>query len=169
MGNFRIYGGVNTSAPTQIVQSSATTWGALKAELLSQGIMNGNMSAAIKENQVGLSVDGYTLPVGIGTGRDGQRTDAYDFTVVLTASKMKSGGEVSLVDVEETILAFRHRLHEEIDEALDDMVDTLQDDGLDIEVSNTYADTTSSSDRVVSTSRDSDCDDCAEFQKQIAG
>ena len=70
MGNFRIYGGINTSNATQIIQSSATTWGVLKQELQDKGIMNSNMSAAIKENQVGLSVDGYTLPTGIGTGNN---------------------------------------------------------------------------------------------------
>lgn len=163
MGNFRIYGGVNTSNATQIIQSSATTWGVLKQELQDKGIMNSNMSAAIKENQVGLSVDGYTLPTGIGTGRGGERTNDYDFTVVLTASKMKSGGVVNISDVEASLLVFRQELHASIDSKIDDLIDNLNSDGLDIEQSNTYEESLST-ERTVTTSSKEDCEDCDELE-----
>lgn len=175
MGVFRIYGGINTSNATQIIQSSATTWGTLKQELQDKGIMNSNMSAAIKENQVGLSVDGYTLPTGIGTGRNGERTNDYDFTVVLTASKMKSGGTVNISDVEDSIKQAREEFHEDlndcsiseihdkVDEILDNMIDNLNSDGLDIEQSNTYEDSVST-ERTATTASKADCPDCDELE-----
>lgn len=159
----RIYGGINTSNATQIIQSGATTWGTLKQELLDKGIMNSNMSAAIKENQVGLSVDGYTLPTGIGTGRGGERTNDYDFTVVLTASKMKSGGTVNISDIEASLLVFRTELHASIDSQIDNLVDMLVGDGLDIEQSNTYEESVST-ERTVTTSSKENCEDCDELE-----
>ena len=164
MGNFRIYGGINTSNATQIIQSSATTWGELKQELLggNNPIMNSNMSAAIKENQVGLSIDGYTLPSGIGTGRNGERTNDYDFTVVLTASKMKSGGIVNISDIETSLLIFRKELHESIDSEIYNLIDVLVDNGLEIEQSNIYV--ASPSERVAEISSKVDCPDCDELE-----
>jgi hypothetical protein len=60
------------------INSSATTWGELQAELKAQGIDPNNMKGMVKESKTTLENTGAVLP-----------TD--NFTLFLTPTKVKSG------------------------------------------------------------------------------
>jgi hypothetical protein len=60
----------------QTVDSNATTWGQLKAEI--SNIMNGDMKVTVRETRVDLVHEDAVLPTG-------------DFTIFLFPAKVKSG------------------------------------------------------------------------------
>jgi len=72
----KIYTAQNDSL--QQIESSATTWGELKAEMKAAAISADGMKATVKTLKVTLENDGAALPEG-------------EFTIFLTAAKMKSG------------------------------------------------------------------------------
>lgn len=67
------------------LETSATTWGQLKQELQQEGLLSGEMKAAVKELGTTLDVDSAALPTGQGIGGD------HDFTLFLSPVKTKSG------------------------------------------------------------------------------
>ena len=68
---------------------NATTWGQLKTELASQGLITSDMKPTVKETQSSFEGDSAPLPEGLGKNVNGETT--HDFTLFLTATKTKSG------------------------------------------------------------------------------
>ena len=176
MKKIRIHGAVNTADVVKIIDSNSSTWTELKDELVSNGMMNSNMYAVIRENQVVMNLGGYELPSGIGQGKGRVSTNAYDFTLMLTTDKIDGGGTVNINDIESSIKQARkdfhedlndcsiHEIHDKVDEILDNLIDDLNSDGLDIEQFNTYEDSVST-ERTVTAVRNTNCEDCDELDE----
>lgn len=71
-----------------IVETEATIWRELKKDLDAKGIAYNGMRAIIGENQLTLESDGAKLPIGLSVGD----SITNDFTLFLSAKKIKSGG-----------------------------------------------------------------------------
>lgn len=160
----RIYSTLNGGG-TQIRETSSSNWKEFRTELEAAGIYVDPMNAVVRENGLGFASDDAQLPTGIGRNA-GQATSDWDFTLVLTPSKMKSGNTVNLNEVEASFELFRSELHASIDSQIDDLIDSLNDDGLDIEQANTYENSVNERVATVS-SRTPEEEDLANFAASI--
>lgn len=70
-----------------IVETSANTWGELKADLTAKGIQHDGMQAVVRETKGILKLDGAVLPKGLTVGD--AVTD--DFVLFLSPSKQTAG------------------------------------------------------------------------------
>ena len=86
----RVYSTISNT-PTQIITTHANDSNELLNELSSLGLYSNNMNATVKETNMRFTKEADCLPVGIGKDRTGNITNDYDFTLVITASKMDSG------------------------------------------------------------------------------
>lgn len=162
----RIYSTLNGGG-TQTRETNSVNWKDLRYELETAGIYIDPMNAVVRENGLAFAADDALLPVGIGRNA-GQATSDWDFTLVLTPSKMKSGNTINLNDIEESLKTFRLELHDTVDAAIDNLIDSLDDDGLEIESSNTYESApTQRVATVGSNPRTAEEDDLASFASRI--
>ena len=71
------------------VNTSARTWGSLRDELRTKGLITDDMKVIVKELQVSFEGDEAELPTGLGKNDDGIVT--HDFTLFTSPTKTKSG------------------------------------------------------------------------------
>lgn len=161
----RIYSTLNGGG-TQIRETNSTNWKEFRTELETAGIYVDPMNAVVRENGLGFASDDAQLPSGIGRNA-GQATSDWDFTLVLTPSKMKSGYSVNLNEVEASFEMFRAEMHAAIDSQIDDLIDSLNDDGLEIEQANTYENGTPERVATIASPRSAEEDDLANFAASI--
>jgi len=76
------------------IDTQANTWGELKTELSSLGLITSDMKPLVKETQSSFESDSAPLPEGLG--KDVNNNSTHDFTLFLTATKTKSGNNLNL-------------------------------------------------------------------------